>query len=67
MNGTSTVHLKQSYQFGDAEWGPWSGACPDGTAVCSILTLVEPDQGSSWGVDIDDAALTGVEMKCCNI
>ena len=50
VNGTSTFHLKQSYEFGDAEWGPWSGACPSGSAVCSMRTKVEPDQGTSWGV-----------------
>ena len=52
--------------FGDSYWTLWSGACPVGSAVCSIVTRVEEDQGSQWGVDIDDAALTDAEMGCCD-
>ena len=66
MNGNSVTELVDYQSFSDSYWTPWSGACPAGTAVCSLVTKVEPQQGSSWGVGIDDAALTNAEMHCCD-
>ena len=66
MNGNSVMSMKDYQTFSYSYWTPWSGACPAGTAICSIMTKVEPDQGDQWGIDIDDAALTDAKMMCCD-
>jgi hypothetical protein len=65
IGGSSTAYLEQRGWWEASVWSTWSPQCPPGTAVCALITRVEPDQGSVWGVDVDDGALTGAEMSCC--
>jgi hypothetical protein len=53
-------------------WGTWQTItdgsnntprriCPTGSAVCGVLTKMEPNQGSN-----DDTRLNGVSVQCCS-
>ena len=61
FSGNSIVTLEEYQTFSESYWTPWSGACPAGSAVCSLNTQVEKDEGN-----MDDAALTDAEMYCCD-
>ena len=65
MEGTTTHTMEQKISWSDSRWGSWSDECTSRSAVCSLQTRVEPDQGSVWGVDIDDGALTEAKLHCC--
>ena len=65
MLGTETEELVQMIDFGGS-WSGWTGGCPSGTVVCSLLTRVQQDPGkNSWGFDIDSYSLTNAKMQCC--
>ena len=66
MDGARTENIEQKETWGDSEWSYWSSVCPLGQAVCALSTRVESDQGSSWGIDIDDGALSDAHMFCCD-
>ena len=66
MDETSTAALEQKMTFSDSRWSTWSGACSPGSAVCSLITRVESPQDTSWGIDIDDGALTDARLHCCD-
>ena len=67
LSGSNTHDIEQLAHLVFSWWGEWSPPCPFGTAVCSLRTRVQPNQGADWaGVDIDDAGLTGASVQCCD-
>ena len=63
--GLSGTHEEQLVEEGTtftySAWGSWSGQCVPGSAICSIQTKIQSDQGD-WS---DDSALTDVKFFCC--
>ena len=67
MFGTLTETVEEKSGFEESKWSHWSSTCPPGTAVCALMTKVEDDQGSEWGLLFsDDAALTDGTLYCCD-
>ncbi|XP_037033047.1 uncharacterized protein LOC119072035 [Bradysia coprophila] len=50
----------------DLPLGSWTNEqkCPLKTAVCGIITQVEPDEGSRFE---DETSLTNIDLACCNL
>ena len=61
LSGTNEESVMGVGYDHDGQWGSWSSDCPSGTAVCGIVTKVEPEQPSFT----DDTALTDLKLYCC--
>ena len=60
LDGLYTTNIEQKQVLSDSRWSDWSATCSLGSAVCSLMTRVQPSQGSS-----DDGGLTDARLQCC--
>ncbi|KAK2715093.1 vitelline membrane outer layer protein 1 homolog [Artemia franciscana] len=61
FNGASGITTIEGSGNRHGTYTAFSGTCPIGSAVCAILTRVEPDRGNF----VDDTALNDVQLACC--
>jgi hypothetical protein len=63
FDGTSGITVIEGNGNTHGTYTTFSGTCPTGSAVCAILTRVEPDRG----IFVDDTALNDAQLACCTL